>query len=84
MQNKNDSRYKYTSCTAVVGSMTWAMRAQDALAGNAIPSTVVKTEERRGVRGCVYGVAYACAYDANVRAILEAAKISVREWNRPT
>ena len=84
MQNKRDSRYKYTSCTAVVGSMTWAMRAQSALAQNAVPSTVVKTEEARGLRGCVYGVTYDCAYEANVKAMLEAAKISVREWNRPT
>lgn len=84
MQNKSDSRYKYTSCTAVVGSMTWAMRAQSALAKSAVPSTVVKTEEARGLRGCVYGVSYACSHEANVKAILEAAKISVREWNRPT
>ena len=84
MQNKKDSRYKYTSCTAAVGSMTWAMRAQNALAEKAIPCTVVKTEEARGLRGCVYGISYACSYDSNVRATLEAAKISVREWNKPT
>lgn len=84
MRNERESRYQYTACTAVIGSMTWAMRAQKALAVEAIPSTVVKTEERRGSKGCVYGINYACAYSDNVRRILESAKISVREWNTPT
>ena len=84
MQNKKDSRYKYTSCTAVVGSMTRAMRAQEALEASAIPCAVVKIEEGRGLRGCVYGLSYSCSQEQNVRATLEAAGISVREWNRPT
>ena len=84
VRNERERRYQYTACTAVIGSMTLAMKAQKALAAEAIPSTVVKTEERRGTKGCVYGINYACAYNDNVRRILESAKISVREWNTQT
>lgn len=84
MQRREVSRYQYTTCTAAIGSMTLAMKAQRALADSAVPCTVVKTEEGYGLRGCVYGIAYACSYERNVKAILESAKINVREWNTPS
>jgi len=83
MQSREVSRYQYTSCTAAIGSMTLAMKAQRALAAAAVPCTVVKTEDGHGLRGCVYGIAYACSQERNVRSILESAKINVREWNTP-
>ena len=66
-------------CSAAIGSVTEAMRAERALAAMAIRSDVIKTE-RNGRRGCIYGVSFPCAEENNVRSALGAAKISVKEW----
>ena len=84
MLNNRNGECRCAGCSASIGSMTWAMRAQSALAAEAIPSTVIKTDERGGGRGCIYGVAFACSWRDNVKRVLEAAKISVREWKDPT
>ena len=80
MLNNRRGEYRYAGCSASIGSMTWAMRAQNELAAEAIPSTVVKTDERSAGKGCVYGIAFACSWKENVKRILDSAKISVREW----
>ena len=69
-------------CTAAVGSVTLAMRAQQALAQAAIPATVVKLEASSSRRGCVYGVQFSCLQEYNVKKVLEAARIQVKQWNR--
>lgn len=69
-------------CVAVMGSVTQAMKAQKALGEAAIPSTVIKLEASSSRRGCTYGVRYSCAQENNVRTILGASRISVKEWKR--
>ena len=74
MQNEKKS----ASCTAVLGSMTQAMRAQRVLAGAAILSEVLKVDSNALRRGCAFGVEYSCLQRNNVKAVLENAGIRVR------
>lgn len=66
------------NCMAVVGSLTQAMRAQNALTAAAIFSRVEKAESSSTRHGCAYGVSYACAQEANVREVLRNAGIRIR------
>ena len=67
-------------CTAVIGSMTLAMRAQSLLAEAAIRASVVKVSSSQSRNGCAYGVDFPCTQTANVRAVLSAAGVRVREY----
>ena len=68
------------TCFAAIGSITYAQKAQKALAAAAIPSSVTKAEVSSSKRGCVYGIRFSCAQESNVRAILSNARIAVKEW----
>lgn len=68
-------------CSAAIGSVTQAMKAQKALASAAIPSTVIKWESSSRLRGCVYGVQYSCQQQRNVETVLASARIAVKQWN---
>ena len=68
------------SCFAAIGSITYAQKAQKALANAAIPSSVTKAEVSSSKRGCVYGVRFSCLQEANVRTVLSNARIAVKEW----
>ena len=67
-------------CVAAIGSVTQAMKAQKALGEAAIPTTVIKLEASSPHRGCIFGVRYSCVQENNVKTILGAARISVKEW----
>ena len=71
----------YSECSAEIGSITQAMKAQEALSSAAVPSKVIKSQASSR-RGCVYGVSYSCSQENNVRAILSNARIPVKHWNR--
>ena len=74
-------------CFAELGSLTLAMKAQDALAAAAIPVSVEKNEKKEKTesaasgRGCSYGIRFSCLQENNVRAVLSDARISVKRWN---
>jgi hypothetical protein len=70
-------------CTAELGSMTQAMRAQSVLGGAAIPSTVMKMKSTSH-RGCVYGISFSRNQRKNVQTVLESAGIPVRKWGEGT
>ena len=70
----------YRVCSAEIGSVTQAMKAQATLAKAAIPTEVIKSESSSR-RGCIYGISYPCAHASNVRTILRAEKIGVRHWS---
>ena len=74
-----DKKYSYKSCTAALGTMTAAQKAQRALASAAIPSGLTKLGDLSR-RGCVWGVSFSCNQKENVRSVLSAAGISVRAW----
>lgn len=67
-------------CTAVVGSMTQAMRAQTVLSEAAIRATLTKISSAKTHNGCAYGVDFPCTQSGHVRMILEGAGIRVRDY----
>lgn len=68
------------TCTAVIGSMTQAMRAQTVLGEAAIHATLTKISSSQAHNGCAYGVDFSCVQSGNVRAVLERAGIRVRQY----
>ena len=68
------------SCTAVIGSMTQAMRAQGLLAEAAIRSTVVKVSSAKSTGGCAYGVDFPCTQMSNAQTVFQRAGVRVREY----
>ena len=74
------SQSMYGGCSAVIGSMTGAMRAQDALSEAAIRSSVTKFSSGETGGGCAYGVTYPCSQSREVRYALERARIKVRKF----
>lgn len=69
-------------CTASIGSMTQAMKAQSVLSAVAIPSEIIKTQSANSRRGCVYGLSFSCAQQGNVSSLLKNNRISVLDMNR--
>ena len=67
-------------CIAEIGSMTQAMRAQNALGEMAIPSTIVKTNSSKSNKGCAYGLSIDCNQIDNAENIFEKTRIRVRRW----
>ena len=65
-------------CTAAIGSMTAAMRAQRVLAAAAIHVNVIKNESSVKKGGCLYSLAFPCGQSNNVRTVLRAAHIGAR------
>ena len=74
----------YGECSAAIGSVTQAQKAQAALAAAAIPTSVVKWEGSSRLRGCVYGVRFSCLQRRNVESVLASARIAVKQWNDET
>ncbi len=69
------------SCTLYIGSVTQAMRAQEALRRAAIPTYVIKGERGEGgTRGCIYGLSYYCTQRENIKTVLSYEKIRVKKW----
>ena len=80
---KNEPSYRTaTVCTAVTGSMTMAMKAQRALAKEAIRATVVKVSKSTSNTGCIYGIEFDISLLGKVRVVLENAGVDVREYLR--
>ena len=69
-------------CTAVLGSMTIALKAQKALAKQAIRAEAVKISRPVSNKGCIYGLKFDCALMGNVREALDSADIKVEEFLR--
>jgi len=65
-------------CSAQIGSITQAMRAQSVLAAAAIPNRVIKNETPRG---CIYALSFSCSQTNNVKTVLAREKIRVKQWN---
>ena len=70
----------FSECRIEIGSMTLTMKAQKALSGAAIPTTVIKNDSSFSSRGCSYGLRISCAQMANARSVLAHEGIRVRKW----
>ena len=68
------------TCTAVIGSMTGAMKAQSILADAAIRAVVVKVSSAKSTGGCAYGVDFPCTQMGNARTVLSREGVRVREY----
>ncbi|MBP3667732.1 MAG: DUF3343 domain-containing protein [Clostridia bacterium] len=68
------------TCTAVIGSMTRAMKAQALLSEAAVRASLVKVSSAQTTGGCAYGVDFPCTQRANVQVVLERAGVRVREY----
>lgn len=67
-------------CTAAIGSLTYAIKAQRALAQAGIAGDIVKLDASMTRRGCAYGVEFPCEEGRSVRAIMNAEKITVSSY----
>lgn len=72
--------YNQTYCTAALVSLTYAMKAQKALSAAGLHSDIVKLDSSRTRRGCAYGVQFRCEYSDNIRRVLQADGIGVRQY----
>ena len=68
------------NCTAAIGALTLAMKAQSALAEAGISGRIVKLDPSMTRRGCAYGIEYPCEEHKAVRSAFNAAKISVSNY----
>lgn len=75
-----DSGYTAGTCTAVIGSMTQAMKAQSLLADAAIRASITKISSSMTHNGCAYGVDFPCTQSANVSTVLERGGVRVRQY----
>lgn len=69
-----------SDCTAVIGSMTTALKAQKALLRASIRSTVVKLDSSVTHKGCAYGIEFDCLQASNVKYTLSNAGIKVLRY----
>ena len=80
MTNTQGSLWDGNICTANIGSMTFAQKAQRALQAQAIQSAVTKISSKNTSRGCSYGVRFPCTQLGNVKIILSKENITVKEF----
>ena len=79
---KNSRFTASPSCTAVLGSMTIALKSQRILAKAAIRAEVVKVSRSTSKSGCIYGIEFDITQLTAVRTILEANHIEAKEYLR--
>ena len=68
------------SCTAAIGSLTLAMKAQSVLSDKGLESKIVKLDPSMTRRGCAYGIEYPCEIHNAVRSAFNTANISVSSY----
>ncbi len=68
------------TCTAVIGSMTLAMKAQTLLSEAAIRTSIAKISSHETRGGCAYGVDFPCTQSSNVQMILSRSGIRVKQY----
>lgn len=73
---------KTQNCVAAIGSLSLAVKAQNALLSESVRAAVrsLSPGETRG--GCAFGVAFPCEEEGKVRAILRREKIGVHQLLR--
>ena len=67
-------------CTAAIGPMTMAIKAQRALLDAGISAEVRALSPAQTKRGCAYGITFPCTAWKAVRALLSAAGVSVSQY----
>lgn len=68
-------------CSALLGTLTSAQKAQKTLAAAAIPTRIIKLPNAIAHRGCVWGIEFSCNQRENIEMLLTGAGIGVRRWS---
>ena len=74
-------KYQYKDCSAIMGTLTNAQKAQQALISAAIPAGVTKSEPSATGRGCIWSVNFSCNQAENVKTVLASSGIKVKSWS---
>lgn len=69
-------------CIATIPSLNICIKAQKALAENAIFCKIVSIDPKLTRRGCAYGIEFSCSDEHNVKSILRRAGISPSQFLR--
>lgn len=69
-------------CIATVPSLNICIKAQRALAKNAIFCKIVSIDPKLTRRGCAYGIEFSCTDEKSVRSILRRAGIFPSQFLR--
>ncbi len=69
-------------CIATVPSLNICIKAQRALAENAIFCKIVSIDPKLTRRGCAYGIEFSCTDEKSVRSILRRAGIFPSQFLR--
>ena len=77
---KQKGGYMMNKYTAVIGSMTVALKAQKILLKASINSSVVKIKSSATGNGCSYGLEFDSIQYSNIRHILETSNIKVSRY----
>ena len=75
------TRYEYKDCSAVLGTLTSAQKAQRVLSAAAIPTSISKSESSSLHRGCVWSISFSCNQKENVKSVLTSSGIKVKAWS---
>ena len=62
-------------CIATIPSLNMCIKAQKALAQNAIFCKIVSIDPKLTKRGCAYAIEFSCSEERNVKSILRRAGI---------
>ena len=68
------------TCTAAIGSLTYAIKAQKALSQNGIHNNIVKLDASMTRRGCAYGIEFPCEEQRSVRTVMNEEKIPISSY----
>ena len=71
---------KNERCRISIGTITYTMKAQRALASAAIYSEVAKLDSNSNGKGCTYGLEFPCSQADNVRLVLNNARIKYKNF----
>ncbi len=71
-------------CTAAMGSLTIALKANSVLNGAGLNNKVVKLEPSMTKKGCAYGIEFFCDDYKRVRSAFSANKISASTYLKGT
>ncbi len=66
-------------CVAGIGSVTYAMKAQELLAASGIRSKVIRLRPEQTKRGCAYGISLGCGEFRRALSLLRNAGIQANE-----
>ena len=66
-------------CVAGIGSVTYAMKAQEILSASGIQAEVIRLRPEQTKRGCAYGISLGCGEFRRALSLLRGAGVQANE-----